>query len=201
MSISIVMAIRRQVKVQKDSVSLAGLLTELAANPDSSHALSFVALYGSPGIFDIGDRDFSAFASAGAAHIDPSLVHADLASLRTLAASSEEYADRRIAHWDKREPTSALTAEAIFVALDELGRLVRKYYLLFFAASLEMSPIPQGPVFHVFAEPWLPRPVPVLEASKNSLQRTRVRSPLNSVSSGGRPVAQKNPITESKEPP
>jgi hypothetical protein len=156
---SVVMAIRRQVKVQKDSVSLAGLLTELAANPELVTRSEFVALYGSTGIFNMGESDFSKFASAGAAHIDPSLVLSDLASLRTLAASSEEYADRRIAHWDKREPTSALTAEAIFEALDELGRLVRKYYLLFFATSLEISPIPQGPVFHVFAEPWLPRPI------------------------------------------
>jgi hypothetical protein len=154
---SVVMAIRRQVKSQKDSVSLAGLLTELAANPEPVTRAGFLELYRPSNSQSNGERDFATYAPVGASHIDAVRVIADLKALQMLAASAEEYADKRVAHWDKREPSSDLTTEVIFATLEELGRLVRKYYLLFFAADLVMSPVPQGPVFHVFEEPWLPR--------------------------------------------
>lgn len=149
------MAIRRQIKTNNDSISLSMLLKELIDNPTLVTRTEFVDLYGKGHGRQFGERDFAAYAEDGQSHISASRVCQDLFNLLNLARNIEEHADRRIAHWDKREPLSELTPKIIFDALDELGNLTRKYYLLLFAADLELSPVPQEPVFHVFQEPWL----------------------------------------------
>lgn len=154
---SVVMGIRRQLKAQDDSISLARLLTEVAASPELVTRSDFYEIhknYSSPLVDCIRRDTFDRFATPDSPHIDSARVKEDLQLLKDSCATAEEYADRRIAHWDRREPSLNLTFDSISKALDLLGDLVRRYYLLFFATDLTVLPISEYPIFDIFQEPW-----------------------------------------------
>jgi len=157
---SVVMGIRRQLKAKQDgSISLAKLLTEIAENPELITRSDYYELFDKPvflpEVINMMEG-FNQFAEPTSDYIDSELVKRDLQSLKEICAAAEEYADRRIAHWDRKAPSLDLTLEDIFKALDSLGGMVQRYYVLFFAASLKIEPVPQYPIFHIFEAPWLP---------------------------------------------
>lgn len=154
---SILMGIRRQLKIQNDSISLARLFSEVAANPALVTRLDFYEVFsdlGSLKIASIRREAFDRFATPDAPHIDAARVEADLLLLKESCAQAEEYSDRRIAHWDRRQPGFSLTFDSIHKALDLVGELVHRYYLLFYAVHLDLLPRSDYPIFDVFQEPW-----------------------------------------------
>jgi hypothetical protein len=154
---SVVMGIRRQLKVHDNSISLAILLIEVAAKSELVTRSDFFEVfkdYGSPRIDQIRHETFNRFALPGSPHIDPVRIEADLQLLKERCEAAEDYADRRIAHWDRRQPGFSLTFDDVSKAIDTLGELVRRYYLLFFAADLKLLPFSEHRVFDVFNEPW-----------------------------------------------
>ena len=154
---SIIMGIRRQLKANNKSISVARLLIEVAAKPDLVTRSDFFELfkdYGSPQIDRIRHEAFERFALPGSPHIDSARIAADLQLLKNRCKGAEDYADWRIAHWDRRQPGFSLTFDDISNAMDTLGEIVRKYCLLFFATHLELLPVSEHPVFDVFNEPW-----------------------------------------------
>ena len=157
---SVLLAIRRQVKAG-DSVSLRQLLTEVEANASQFTRAWFYSLYG-PGTPSFAmDRDFARFAGPGSKHVDAGTVAADISQLQSRCKAAEDYVDKRIAHWHKSPPKMPLTVTAVDAALDTLVALATKYYLLLYCTGLEIHPIPQGPVYHVFTVPWwTPKPKP-----------------------------------------
>ncbi len=100
-----IMALRRQVKEDRQSISLVRLLRDIEAN--------------------------AALLSDG--HGKPLLgtkVAADIHRLATVTASCERFADKRVAHHDRGKAPASPSYDELDAGLDELDTLFRKYYLL-----------------------------------------------------------------------
>lgn len=150
---SLAMGIRRQIKCDRDSTSLVRLLRELMTSPqlvtrDGYHALCR-SLNPSVSFYEVA-RDFSLFSEPDAAYIDVHRVEKDLSELQGICEPAVHLADRYIAHKDKRGLEKDVTIEELIAALDVVGKVAKKYYLLFTATDMELYLQPQ-------VLPW-PRP-------------------------------------------
>ncbi len=152
----VVSGVRRQIKCSDQSISMAGLLEEMIEEPQILSRNYFVGLYNGSGVESLADADFNNFAAVGLPHIDPSLVSADLTQLREASQRCEDYADKRVAHRDKREPKELPTLNEVDSCIDLLDKLYVKYFLLFHAKSMEsLLPTRQYDWKAVFRVPWI----------------------------------------------
>jgi len=157
---STVMGLRRQIKVSPDGISLAGLLEDIAANPGLLSRERFVGLYPA-GEQARANTAFDKHVGPGLTNIDPAGVRVDIDKLKTLAAGCEEYADRFVAHRDRRGLLTVPTHAELDEALGLAGRLLQKYYLLLRGNSLvSVSAKLLLPWKRVFEMPWAPLPGP-----------------------------------------
>ena len=154
-----VMGVRRQIKPHKDSISLVGLLTEIIENPSVLSRKRFVELYRADmqsGASRIFDEQFSGSCTN---HIDPAIVQQDLDELKAHVDKVEPYADKRLAHRDKKEPKIVPTFGELDPPIDCLKKLVIKYHFLFKAKDLEncfVPPfIPEVDMEVIFSVPWI----------------------------------------------
>lgn len=87
------------------------------------------------------------------------MVRRDLHNLQATVVACEDYADRRIAHRDKRAPKYIQTFEDLEKNLDSalelLQQMYEKYYLLFYAASITVKPQDQSDWKDIFSVPWI----------------------------------------------
>lgn len=172
--------LRRQTKLQKDSTSFVGLLDEIAKNPEELSRSYFDSHYPSSngpdldevigrtdleavGIVDssqlkaiIKMDDFAPYADASGTHVCPQMVEADRARLEAAAEKYEAFADKRIAHWDKREPKVIPSFEELDDCIKLLDQTYVKYHFLFHAESMDtLMPTYQYEWKRIFCEPWL----------------------------------------------
>lgn len=151
-----VAAIRRQIKRDKKSVSLARLLEELVAYPQVLSRSYFVSLYKGSPVENLADSDFTRLAETKGTHVSKDMVAADLGNLKLRARKCEEWADRRLAHRDERDVTSPPTFIDVDESVDILDKLYVKYHLLFRAGSYDtLEPVVQYDWKAVFREPWI----------------------------------------------
>ena len=151
---STVMGLRRQLKVKPDSVSLAGLLEDIATNPALLSRQRFVGLY-PPGDQSRANAAFDKHIGAGLGHVDTAAVREDIDKLKALATRCEEYADRFVAHRDRRSIRAVPTHAELNDALDFSERLLQKYYLLLRGNSLvSVSAKFLHPWKRIFEMPW-----------------------------------------------
>jgi len=77
---------------------------------------------------------FDTFAPAGLAHVEPRLITADIGALRSIADPVREYVNKVLAHRERAIGGQPLAIELTFddmnAALDEVGRITRRYYSL-----------------------------------------------------------------------
>jgi len=158
--------LRRQIKLQKDSISFVGLLKDIAENPtelslryyrsrrkesedmvpDSIARLNI----------DVTKEEFSQYADPNCQHICPKMVESDLKKLKQTAKICEDFADKRIAHWDKRGPKSVPTFPELDDCLKLLDKTYVKYHLLSHAEWMETLDAEfQYDWKVIFREPWL----------------------------------------------
>ena len=172
--------IRRQTKLQKDSISFARLLDEIAKNPEElsrdyfnsrhphSNGPDLDQVVGKAGLEAVGIVDASQvkeiikvdnlapYTEASGTHVCPQMVEDDQKRLESAAKKHEAFADKRIAHWDKRKPTVAPTFEALDDCIKLLDQTYVKYHFLFHAESIDtLIPIYQYEWKSIFCEPWL----------------------------------------------
>lgn len=174
--------LRRQIKSQKESISFVGLLDEVAKNPEELsrsyyHSLcanpdgpdiSQIEMEGKEGLEEVGITntsqlkdliqmdDFAPYADASGKHVCPKMVKDDLTALKSTVKKHEEFADKRIAHWDKGEPDSIPTFGELDNCIELLDKTYVKYHLLFYAESIDMlMPTYQYEWKKIFLEPWL----------------------------------------------
>lgn len=114
----VVMGIRRHVKTHKDSISFRALLEDIAANAEILSREYYRALYAGSGMEDLADGDFDQFSKPGGEHIDPDLVSTDIKRLEEAGKKAEELADRRIAHYDKKEVSVLPTYNEVDACID-----------------------------------------------------------------------------------
>lgn len=166
-----VMAIRRQAEDNKQSISMGRLLREMSEHPSFLTRARFRAMYPDKESvivceangahveemeLGVADEDFNRFAAPGADAIDPGLVKKDREVLEQKAAICSDYADERVAHYDANPTAATPRFQDVNDAIDFLGELVTKYYLLFRATGItSLDPVFQGDWRSIFREPWI----------------------------------------------
>ncbi len=148
--------IRRQVKVDKQSISFARLLTELAETPAVLSRKYYVSLYKGSTVEHHADRDFDRFCENDKSCISSNMVLSDLHELNLAASVVEDFADKRIAHHDKRQPNVLPRFEQVDQCLDILDRVYCKYHGAFHASAMSsLMPVYQYDWKKIFTVPWL----------------------------------------------
>ncbi len=127
-----VMGIRRQVKPQKDSISLFGLLSDMHDYPKAITRTQFVNRFGDK---SEGNSIYDDFAGKNKKHLDNPRISIELIELKNVSAKCEQFADRLIAHLDRRGlPTSKWPSYAeLNKALSYLEQLREKYARFFYS--------------------------------------------------------------------
>jgi hypothetical protein len=135
---------------------MARLMIEIHDDPERLSRERFVNQ------FDIdqqsrGDQVFSKeFAGKAGDHVDPELVGSDLNTLDEGADQIVTYVDKHVAHSDARPMAVLPTFEELNNAIDVVGELFKKYFLLITVDSyLMLEPTPQYDWEASFREPWL----------------------------------------------
>ncbi|MDE0482396.1 MAG: hypothetical protein OXI67_07470 [Candidatus Poribacteria bacterium] len=98
------------------------------------------------------------FPGGCADHVDPIMVQHDLDDLKRHGARLEEFADRRVAHHDRRAPKIIPTYNELDAAIDYLKKLTRKYVLLFEARDLGDNLVARFIEDYweeIFSQPWI----------------------------------------------
>ena len=145
--------LRRQIKPQKDSISFVGLLADIANNPEELSFKYYCSIRWSEseaqqltksGLARFGldhqqviKSEFEKYADASGEHVCPKMVEADLKRLKSAVEKHEEFADKRIAHWDKNEPDVIPKFGELDDCIKLLDKIYVKYHLLFYAESIE----------------------------------------------------------------
>ncbi len=150
--------IRRQIKTDKDktSISLAQLLDEIHNSPTVLSREYFVGLYKGSTVEENANHDFDTIFQANKEnYISPRMVKADFDKLKSVAKKCEDFADKRVAHRDKRKPIQPLTFREVDDVVDLLDKLYVKYHLIFHASHMDsLMPIHQDDWESIFDQPW-----------------------------------------------
>ena len=151
-----VIGLRRQIKTDPQSISLALLLQEVANTPEVLSRKYYKSLYEGSTVEDLADKDFDKFSGTGRKHIDPEIVRADLQRFRDATRRCEDFADKRIAHRDKRDPKILPTYNEVDACIDLLDELYVKYLLCFKANAMDtLLPTWQYDWKEIFSIPWI----------------------------------------------
>lgn len=156
---------RKGGKARKYNISFVELLEEIIETPDVLSRKRFASLYQSieqnfgPEIMQqVVNHAYQQFAAAGMEHIDPNIVQQDLKELKALGDKIEQYADRRIAHRDKRASRIPTFGE-VDACINCLKKLTIKYWLLFRAEDLSNCFVPQQLAAdyweEIFSQSWI----------------------------------------------
>ncbi|MHB8679606.1 MAG: hypothetical protein ACYC7G_07720 [Rudaea sp.] len=152
----VVIGLRRQIKIDQRSISMARLLAEMIDTPEVLTRAHFVSLYADSAIPGYADTDFNQFAKAGAPNVDPDLIRVDLERLKSTVARCEDFADKRVAHRDTREPKALPTFNEVDECIEVLDKLWVRYFLLFHAQGMDsLLPTWQYDWTAIFRVPWI----------------------------------------------
>ena len=152
-----IMGVRRQIKQQKGSTSLASLLNDIQGNPEIISLEKFKSLYGNS-TFDreLAESHFNGFKEPDADHINPDMVNQDLSSLRNSVQGCEKFADRKLAHSDSRKVEPRPTFNDLHASIDLLEELALKYRLILTAKGGDsFIPVILGNWKAIFKVPWI----------------------------------------------
>ena len=137
------MGVRRQIKHQKGSISIAGLLQEIVETPC------------------VLSRE--RFARADAKNVDAYIVQQDLHKLKKLGHEVENFADKRIAHYDKRLIENVPSFGELDTCIHFLAELTEKYWLMFKSVDIRNDWVPtpiEDYSVEIFRQPWIPPGTP-----------------------------------------
>jgi hypothetical protein len=150
----VLMGIRRQAKSDNRSISLARLLAEIADDHTRLSRKAHKALYESAP--DLADSTFDHFCDRpGAEFLSKSVVLRDIEEMKSSLQTCEKFADKRIAHRDRKDPKKVPKFSDVDQSIDVLDRLYCKYLLLLRAHSMEtVMPVYQYDWQVVFDVAW-----------------------------------------------
>ena len=152
-----VIAVRRQIKCGKQSISFVRLLKEIIETPCLLSRERFVNLYRADMEEEANQIFDKEFPGGCRDHIDPIMVQQDLDDLKKQGGKLEEFADKRIAHRDKGE-SEIPTYNELDAAIDCLKKLTRKYVLLFEGRDLVdnfVMKFVEDYWEEIFSQPWI----------------------------------------------
>jgi hypothetical protein len=146
------LAVRRLADERRGVVSLATLVKDVG-----SHASEITAAWWAGLDPNLDARDFRPFQAVGTDHFDPAIGDRDLIQLRKAVSRVKKYVNQHLAHRDPNPTKDIPTFGEIHSAMDSVGEVFRKYYMLLTGADrLFMVPIPQPGWHRPFTVSWLP---------------------------------------------
>ncbi len=158
----IIMRIRRQIKTDSNSISLAGLLTDISKYPEILSRKYYKTLYKNKRIRTlVADEHFDRWSGKGkvsSSFISKKMVDDDLRNLRKSLKKCEKFADKRIAHIDKKKIKDIPSFKDASDCIDVLDKMCVKYKLIFHAASTSggtLMPTYQYDWKKIFKYPWI----------------------------------------------
>ena len=148
--------LRRQLKSDKQSISLVRLFEEMISSPETFSRSFYREKYEDSVVQEFADKDFNNFAKPDQSHIDATLIESDLSELRNITKRCEDFTDKRLAHRDKREPKEIPTFKDLDSCIELLDKLYVKYHLLFHATSMDtLLPTWQYDWKSIFRQSWI----------------------------------------------
>jgi hypothetical protein len=160
-------AVRRQSRKHKDSISLLGLLHDVAGHTSLITRADFLLAEALPYADGRDPRKepngfFDRFATPDAATIDAAFVRDDIGALEVAARDITMYADRAVAHLDKRGSEALADLEAIDDPVEVIGRLLQKYGRLIAHQGDDLHRPPvvviEANLRTLFSQPWTTPP-------------------------------------------
>lgn len=151
-----IMAIRRQIKIDSDSISLSRLLTEVIEYPQLISRDFYKTLYEGSNVEDLADEEFNRFCDKNGEFISKRMVENDYSNLKSIVRTCEDFADKRIAHTDIRQINQLPKFEDLDKSVNELDQLYVKYHLIFHAESMQsLMPTYQYTWTKIFEYAWI----------------------------------------------
>ena len=150
-------AVRRQTDFDRQAVSVARLLSNMAANPAVMTRSRHTSMYDKDGHWQRrANRTYNKYAGEGVDTIAPGRYLADLDEFLKVAQPIKNYVDRMVAHNDQRELTDLPTYKDLNAAIDLLEWLLNKYMVLLKATGVPSAdPVHQADWKAVFRVAWL----------------------------------------------
>lgn len=133
---SALIGIRRLVDRDKRSISFTRILEEIISHPQVLSRDRYVSLWQTSTLAnweEVANKQYDYMIGESRKHIDPVEVEKELNKLERKAACIEEYATKRVAHYDKNAPKEVPTYQELDECMDYVEELTIKYWKLFFA--------------------------------------------------------------------
>lgn len=132
---STLMAIRRQVRHQKDSKSLIKLVKEIRNNANFITIKFYQKLYNDP---ELGRKDFlRLYANETGQHLNPRIVDRELEKLKKVISLTEEYTDQRLAHLDTSKPSYIPSYKDLDESCNLLFDVYKFVYNILYASEIK----------------------------------------------------------------
>jgi hypothetical protein len=133
-------ALRRLVDQDPQTISMTRLLTELAEHPETMTRAVHLELW------DITDDEdhwlqeankvFDEYADGTGDNVDPQAVRRDLVQWKADTKPIKKWVDQHIAHFQAKPNAAAVGVSDLDEAIDKVAALIQKYSLLFTASSI-----------------------------------------------------------------
>jgi hypothetical protein len=150
------LAIRRQVEVGSDVVSLGRLLDRIAKSPNVLSRERYLSTlhHDHSGL---GNKFFDSLTSPGARGIDPDMPLAHLEQLRNETAGVRKWIDKEVAHYDPKigKFSEGLTFKDVHHAIDLIFEVMNHYRQLILGDTVDVG-VTMPPWEVVFTVPWIP---------------------------------------------
>lgn len=140
----------------KDSVSLLRFLNEVKNHSDLITRHTHLELYQGEGAYPhMGQNVFDEVAGEGNDRLPTSLIDRQIDELKKSVHEVEKYVDRRIAHYDRREPKIPTFGD-LSDALESMEKIVILYRLLLTGQAMSsLLPTIQGDWMSIFQFSWV----------------------------------------------
>jgi hypothetical protein len=130
-SSSMAVAIRKLADKDKNSISFRALLEGIKNNPRVISRTRFKQLFVNGNYREFyADVDFDRYVGDGNEYIDLSVVQSEIDELILKTEKLKHYVDKRVAHHDKEEFTDIPKYSDLDEAIDFLGSLYKRYFLI-----------------------------------------------------------------------
>jgi HEPN superfamily AbiU2-like protein len=156
-SSSMAVAVRKLADGDKSSVSFRRLLEGIKNNPEVVSRTRFKQLFVDGNYREfLADADFDRYVGSGREYIDQNAVDSEINELLDRTAKLTHYVNKRVAHHDKKDFDAVPSYSDLHDAIDFLGSLHNRYFLIF--KCLDPGPLLPNWGYDwttVFRVPWL----------------------------------------------
>ena len=151
---STLMGIRRQTDSGSHAISMIKLIRDIEKNSSLLNRVFYQSLY-PPELQHLADEQFDNILGPKSDHYPQTSAKEDVCSLEILGKSVRSYINRRLAHFDRRPPSSVGTLDDLHQGITTLETLFSGYRLVLKAESGPLLPIVEYDWKAIFSVPWI----------------------------------------------